>query len=94
VHSVAYLQQVLKARNGELVELREQMKSNAVDLKTASKPDTNIWLLTFQQALKARDVELMGLQNENEQLKSAAVHLEEVLPFFLSLAVARASPRN
>ncbi|KAJ7265553.1 hypothetical protein C8J57DRAFT_1229786 [Mycena rebaudengoi] len=55
------------------------MKSNAVDLKTASKPDTSIWLLTFQQALKARDVELMGLQNETEQLKSAAVHLEEKL---------------
>jgi hypothetical protein len=73
---------VLKARDGELVELREQMKSNAMDLKTASKPDTSIWLLTFQQALKAKDVGLMGLQNENEQLKSATVDLEEVLPFF------------
>ncbi|KAJ7205909.1 hypothetical protein C8J57DRAFT_1258666 [Mycena rebaudengoi] len=66
------LQDVLKTRDGELVELRKQMKSNAIDLKTASKPDTSIWLLTFQQALKARDVELMGLQNENGQLNSAA----------------------
>ncbi|KAJ7214789.1 hypothetical protein C8J57DRAFT_1600598 [Mycena rebaudengoi] len=73
------LQDVLKTRDGELVELRKQMKSNAIDLKTASKPDTSIWLLTFQQALKARDVELMGLQNENGQLKSAAVDLEEKL---------------
>ncbi|KAJ7235350.1 hypothetical protein C8J57DRAFT_1572093 [Mycena rebaudengoi] len=55
---------LLKARDIKLVELREQIKSNAMDLKTS---------------LKARDLELMGLQNENEQLKSAAVDLEELV---------------
>jgi hypothetical protein len=72
----------VESEDVELVELREQIKSNAMDLKTVSKPDTNIRLLTFQQALKARDAKLTGLQNENEQLKSTAVDLEEVLPFF------------
>ncbi|KAJ7229631.1 hypothetical protein C8J57DRAFT_1534388 [Mycena rebaudengoi] len=47
----------VESEDVELVELREQIKSNAMDLKTA---------------LKARDAKLTGLQNENEQLKSTA----------------------
>ncbi|KAJ7229650.1 hypothetical protein C8J57DRAFT_1251844 [Mycena rebaudengoi] len=54
----------VESEDVELVELREQIKSNAMDLKTVGKPDTNIRLLTFQQALKARDAKLTGLQNE------------------------------
>ncbi|KAJ7254907.1 hypothetical protein C8J57DRAFT_1236641 [Mycena rebaudengoi] len=54
----------VESEDVELVELREQIKSNAMDLKTA---------------LKARDAKLTGLQNENEQLKSTAVDLEEKL---------------
>ncbi|KAJ7275133.1 hypothetical protein C8J57DRAFT_1313676, partial [Mycena rebaudengoi] len=69
----------VESEDVELVELREQIKSNAMDLKTVGKLDTNIRLLTFQQALKARDAKLTGLQNENEQLKSTAVNLEEKL---------------
>ncbi|KAJ7206737.1 hypothetical protein C8J57DRAFT_1258389 [Mycena rebaudengoi] len=54
----------VESEDVELVELREQIKSNAMDLKTA---------------LKARDAKLTGLQNENEQLKSTTVDLEEKL---------------